>query len=368
MAGQLNKKELELLMGEITRSEPNITPEEYGKIKGMEEMKPRSYPFKFLKQAPSENQLMKLLEAGVNDTKKEGIMTAEQYKQGGDLNYIIEMMKNETDPDKLEELKSIIREMLGTSPYMSIRQDPVRKAADGGIMELAPGGSTEFDRVMELEKQYEKILSDYPELKETRKLGTFSTGGSFENFLEKLGFTKKENGKIRGSRSAAAAAIGVRPADFMNENRFASMAKLYNLAKEKGLRPKDYYIPKELAGYGLIQPTEELATGMKYGQGSAKIKQEFNEFIAATKKKASDQYGANPSGEDRAKKNIFIEKEIKAKFPNLKKGVGLATLTKLIASKALGAPLDILMPSEIASGELLTEDELAEMRIREKFQ
>ena len=94
----------------------------------------------------------------------------------------------------------------------------------------------------------------------------------------------------------------------------------------------------------------------------------FNEFIAATKKKASDQYGANPSGEDRAKKNIFIEKEIKSKFPNLKKGVGLATLTKLIASKALGAPLDILMPSEIASGELLTEDELAEMRIREKFQ
>lgn len=400
-----------------------------------------------------ENSFMDMIDKGVKDTKKEGIMTAEQYKLGGDLNYVIEMMKNETDPDKLEELKSIIREMLGTSPYMSIRQDPVRKAADGGfmekiknlldkfktnndeprffagqplneaaendpryqaeikkkvyrdlgytdeeideivkkgagdflglgevlnqiepsnkaeggIMELAPGGSTEFDRVMELEKQYEKILSDYPELKETRKLGTFSTGGSFENFLEKLGFTKKENGKIRGSRSAAAAAIGVKPADFMNENRFASMAKLYNLAKEKGLRPKDYYIPKELAGYGLIQPTEELATGMKYGQGSAKTKQEFNEFIAATKKKASDQYGANPSGEDRAKKNIFIEKEIKAKFPNLKKGVGLATLTKLIASKALGAPLDILMPSEIASGELLTEDELAEMRIREKF-
>ena len=82
-----------------------------------------------------ENSFMNMIDKGVKDTKKEGIMTAEQYKQGGDLNYVIEMMKNETDPDKLEELKSIIREMLGTSPYMSIRQDPVRKAADGGFME-----------------------------------------------------------------------------------------------------------------------------------------------------------------------------------------------------------------------------------------
>lgn len=79
-----------------------------------------------------ENSFMNMIDKGVKDTKKEGIMTAEQYKLGGDLNYVIEMMKNETDPDKLEELKSIIREMLGTSPYMSIRQDPVRKASEGG--------------------------------------------------------------------------------------------------------------------------------------------------------------------------------------------------------------------------------------------
>jgi hypothetical protein len=79
-----------------------------------------------------ENSLMNMIDKGVKDTKKEGIITAEQYKQGGDLNYVIEMMKNETDPDKLEELKSIIREMLGTTPYMSIRQDPVRKANEGG--------------------------------------------------------------------------------------------------------------------------------------------------------------------------------------------------------------------------------------------
>src|SRR5210317_208176 len=79
-----------------------------------------------------ENSFMDMIDKGVNNTKKEGIMTAEQYKLGGDLNYIIEMMKNETDPDKLEELKMQIREMLGTTPYMSIRQDPVRKANEGG--------------------------------------------------------------------------------------------------------------------------------------------------------------------------------------------------------------------------------------------
>ena len=72
------------------------------------------------------------LEKAKSLTPKEGILTAQQYEQGGDLNYVIEMMKNETDPDKLEELKSIIREMLGTTPYMSIRQDPTRKASEGG--------------------------------------------------------------------------------------------------------------------------------------------------------------------------------------------------------------------------------------------
>ena len=51
-------------------------------------------------------------------------MTVQQYEQGGDLNYTIEMLANETDPDKQEELKSIIREMLGVTPYMSIRQTP----------------------------------------------------------------------------------------------------------------------------------------------------------------------------------------------------------------------------------------------------
>ena len=55
-----------------------------------------------VREAKSNNAFMDMIDKGVNNTKKEGIMTAQQYKQGGDLNYVIEMMKNETDPDKLE--------------------------------------------------------------------------------------------------------------------------------------------------------------------------------------------------------------------------------------------------------------------------
>ena len=99
------------------------------------------------------NTFMDMIDKGVNNTKKEGIMTAQQYKLGGDLNYIIEMMKNETDPDKLEELKMQIREMLGTTPYMSIRQDPVRKAADGGFMETLKDKFSKF---------VDKLKSDEP--------------------------------------------------------------------------------------------------------------------------------------------------------------------------------------------------------------
>lgn len=111
------------------------------------------------------------LEKAKSLTPKEGIMTAQQYEQGGDLNYIIEMMKNETDPDKLEELKMQIREMLGTTPYMSIRQDPVRKAKDGGIMMLAQGGESDAEvKKPETEKKsIEEMLAELRKLLELDK-------------------------------------------------------------------------------------------------------------------------------------------------------------------------------------------------------
>ena len=77
-----------------------------------------------IKGIPTKEDLEKIKSTTPEDKTQEGIMTAQQYEQGGDLNYTIEMLANETDPDKQEELKSIIREMLGVTPYMSIRQTP----------------------------------------------------------------------------------------------------------------------------------------------------------------------------------------------------------------------------------------------------
>ena len=77
-----------------------------------------------IKGIPTKEDLEKVKSTTPEDKTQEGIMTAQQYEQGGDLNYTIEMLANETDPDKQEELKSIIREMLGVTPYMSIRQTP----------------------------------------------------------------------------------------------------------------------------------------------------------------------------------------------------------------------------------------------------
>ena len=133
MAGQFNKKELELLMGEITRSEPNITPDQYRNIKGMEEMKPGSYPFRFMKEAPSENQFMKLLEASIKDTKPEGVMTAGNTRII-ELNSLIDP---DMDPGDLRTIyDDMMRESGGNYPGVDfdtfLKSIGTRKASEGG--------------------------------------------------------------------------------------------------------------------------------------------------------------------------------------------------------------------------------------------
>jgi hypothetical protein len=133
MAGQFNKKELELLMGEITRSEPNITPDQYRELKGMEEMKPGSYPFRFMKEAPSENEFMKLLEASIKDTKPEGVMTAGNTRII-ELNSLIDP---DMDPGDLRTIyDDMMRESGGNYPGVDfdtfLKSIGTRKAAEGG--------------------------------------------------------------------------------------------------------------------------------------------------------------------------------------------------------------------------------------------
>ena len=429
MAGQFNKKELELLMGEITRSEPNITPDQYRELKGMEEMKPGSYPFRFMKEAPSENEFMKLLEAGVNDTKKEGIMTAQQYKLGGDLNYIIEMMKNETDPDKLEELKMQIREMLGTTPYMSIRQDPVRKAADGGFMETLKDKFSEF--VDKLKSDEPRFFAGQP-LNEAAENDPRYQANLAKKVYRDLGYSDEEIDEIVKKKAGDFLELG----KYLNQIESLNKAEGGIVSLKDGGDPDDVPLKKTIktpstygkrviedflfdAGFVKIDPD----TGKPRGS-----KGEFNKFLLKKGIKPGSEAGTTElnkilkklgkpmyislemaqgaqglslaeeatgtkkgtlgaaqrkdvfEGVDQIRKEAnkmdfkntdqkynFIKKEIKKKFP----AIGAATLANLAKGTALGMGLEMFMPQELQAATIYSPEDmdkmLGEMAIREKF-
>ena len=429
MAGQFNKKELELLMGEITRSEPNITPDQYRELKGMEEMKPGSYPFRFMKEAPSENEFMKLLEAGVNDTKKEGIMTAQQYKLGGDLNYIIEMMKNETDPDKLEELKMQIREMLGTTPYMSIRQDPVRKAADGGFMETLKDKFSKF--IDKLESDEPRFFAGQP-LNEAAENDPRYQANLAKKVYRDLGYSDEEIDEIVKKKAGDFLELG----KYLNQIESLNKAEGGIVSLKDGGDPDDVPLKKTIktpstygkraiedflfdAGFVKIDPD----TGKPRGS-----KGEFNKFLLKKGIKPGSEAGTTElnkilkklgkpmyislemaqgaqglslaeeatgtkkgtlgaaqrkdvfEGVDQIRKEAnkmdfkntdqkynFIKKEIKKKFP----AIGAATLANLAKGTALGMGLEMFMPQELQAATIYSPEDmdkmLGEMAIREKF-
>jgi hypothetical protein len=289
-----------------------------------------------------QNSFMDMIDKGVNNTKKEGIMMAQQYEQGGDLNYVIEMMKNETDPDKLEELKSIIREMLGTTPYMSIRQDPVRKAAEGGIVSLADGGDPE----------------DVP-LKKTIK--TPSTYGKrvFEDFLFDAGFVKidPDTGKPRGSKGEFNKYLlkkGIKPGSEAGTTELNKILKKLN---------KPMYISLEMAQGGKGLSLAEEATGTKKGRVGAAARNDVFKGVDEIRTKANKMDFKN-----KEEKYNFIKKEIKKKFPAITAGT-LATLAK---GTALGMGLEMFMPQELQAATLYSPEDmdkmLGEMAIREKFE
>jgi hypothetical protein len=247
-----------------------------------------------VREAKSNNAFMDMIDKGVNNTKKEGIMTAQQYKLGGDLNYIIEMMKNETDPDKLEELKMQIREMLGTTPYMSIRQDPVRKAADGGIISLAEGGDPLYEM---FEEVWENTPASERATGSVKKATVRVTGDplSYRNFLKDLGFIKtaeaadvKALGKYGvkigdkiGSISEAARALNIKPFELRSDENFAKLTKL---AEDKGVKG---FTTVGGAGKASISALEDAATGIGFrgapDPGGEKIK--LNQVIKSRTKR-----------------------------------------------------------------------------------
>jgi hypothetical protein len=330
-----------------------------------------------VREAKSNNAFMDMIDKGVNNTKKEGIMTAQQYKLGGDLNYIIEMMKNETDPDKLEELKMQIREMLGTTPYMSIRQDPVRKAADGGIISLAEGGDPLYE-------MFEEVWKNTPASERAtgsvKKATVRVTGDplSYRNFLKDLGFIKtaeasdiKALGKYGvkigdeiGSISAAAKALNIKPFELRSDENFA---KLVKLAEDKGVKG---FTTVGGAGKASISALEDVATGIPFGAPDpGKEKMKLNEVIKTNQKDLNKIFGSNPS---KAKSFEFV-KRLSSTYPTLAKGAGLTALLSAAAKNAFGGPLlDLAIPTEMGMGTLMSpEDEAllnSKEKIKEKFQ
>jgi hypothetical protein len=329
-----------------------------------------------VREAKSNNAFMDMIDKGVNNTKKEGIMTAQQYKLGGDLNYIIEMMKNETDPDKLEELKMQIREMLGTTPYMSIRQDPVRKAADGGIISLAEGGDPLYEM---FEEVWENTPASERATGSVKKATVRVTGDplSYRNFLKDLGFIKtaeaadvKALGKYGvkigdkiGSISEAARALNIKPFELRSDENFAKLTKL---AEDKGVKG---FTTVGGAGKASISAVEDAATGIGFrgaDPGGEKIK--FNQVIKAEQKDLNKIFGSNPS---KAKSFEFV-KRLSSAYPTLAKGAGLTALLSAAAKNAFGGPLlDLAIPTEMGMGTLMSpEDEallISKEKIKEKF-
>ena len=420
MAGQFNKKELELLMGEITRSEPNITPDQYRNIKGMEEMKPGSYPFRFMKEAPSENQFMKLLEASIKDTKPEGVMTARNERimqldslidpdmDPGDLRSIYDDMMRESGGNypgvdfdtflksigtrtasndeavrQLENLFEMFKEQgmsdeeAAKAARERMENAPVRKAADGGIVSLAEGGDPLYE-------MFEEVWKNTPASERAtgsvKKATVRVTGDplSYRNFLKDLGFIKtaeaadvKALGKYGvkigdeiGSISAAAKALKIKPFELRSEENFA---KLIDLAKQKGIKE---FKTVTGAGKASISAVEDAATGIGFrgaDPGGEKIK--FNQVLAAEQKDLNKIFGSNPT---KAKSFEFV-KRLSSAYPTLAKGAGLTALLSAAAKNAFGGPLlDLAIPTEMGMGTLMSPEEeallISKEKIKEKFQ
>lgn len=358
--------DLKKIMGEITSSEPNITPGEYREMKGIEELKPGSYPFRFMKEAPSENQLMKLLEAGIKNTKPEGVMTARNERiiqldslidpdmDPGDLRTIYDDMMRESggnypgvdfdtflksigtrtasNDEAVRQLETLFEmfkdqgmsdEEAEKAARERMESAAVRKAADGGIMELAPGGEVKTGS--------------------TLKPSTYTK--PFEDFLKDIGFTKvdEKTGKIRGSKTAFndhLKKLGIKIGSP------EATAELNNLLKKAGKRP---YISVDLSQKGLGQSLIDEITGTEAGKPNVRdIRQSTANKIDEIRLDANEQFGKNPT----KKKYDYIKKQIVKFFPKV---AGTTALAQFIVGKALGFA-GAFIPSE-ADAATLYDDE-----------
>ena len=387
----------------------------------MEEMKPGSYPFRFRKQAPSENQFMKLLEAGIKNTKPEGVMTARNERimqldslidpdmDPGDLRTIYDDMMRESGGNypgvdfdtflksigtrtasndeavrQLENLFEMFKDqgMSDEEAEKAARERmesaAVRKAAEGGIVSLDKGGDPSIELINQI------FDTAYSEVTPSEKTGSVRMASfrkdplAYDKFLKKLDFTKPAESKdvakyakfgqkikvgdLIGSRSAAANALDMSVAELTNEK--TGLPVLNKLAKDKGFQS---YMSLSESGKGARAELVDFISGKKYGEaGNVAVKTPIENTLEDIKKKFKDE---GPS-KNKSKK---IFKEIIKAFPTLKAStVGLTLAATTAAKTAFGGPLlDLAIPTEMGIGTMMSpEDEallISKEKIKEKF-
>ena len=319
------------------------------------------------------NMLMSLLDDGIKNTKREGIMIPGNLNKKetemlmandriiqldslvdpdmdpGDLRTIYDEMMRESGgnypgvsfddflknigtrtakaglPGTLsrEELKKLMetRTAEGQLNMNEIKKlMNARTASEGGIMFLEPGG--------EVKKGSVRIPSTYG-------------NKSFEDFLKDLGFTKvdEKTGKVRGSKGAwnkFLAGKGIKVGSPAATNLLNTMLK------DAGKMP---YISVDMSQKGLGQALVDEITDTEAGKPNVKnIRSSAINKIEEIRIDANEKFGRNPT----KKKYEYIKDQVVKFFPKV---AGTTALLNFISGRALGA-VSAFMPTEMGDATL----------------
>ena len=312
------------------------------------------------------NTFMDMISRGINNTKPEGVMTAggeriiqldslvDPDMDPGDLRTIYdEMMLNSggkypggtfddflkligtrtaSNDEAVRQLQTLFemfkdQGMSDAEAEKAARERmesaSVRKAADGGIMYLAPGGEV---------------------LKKTIKTPSTYGDRAFEDFLMDAGFTKKDpdTKEIRGAKgkwNAFLKSKGIAP---MSDEATDELNKILKSKK------KPLYISVNMAQSKFGKPLVEEITGTVKNQPGADLRNNTFQKLEEVRLDANDKFGRNPT----KKKYDYIKNQITKFFPKV---AGTTALAQFIAGKALGFA-GAMMPSELEAATLYDDE------------
>jgi len=296
------------------------------------------------------NMLMSLLDDGIKNTKREGIMIpgnlnkkeTEMLMANDRIIQLDSLVDPDMDPGDLRTIyDEMMRESGGNYPGVSfddflknigtrtakaglpgtLSREELKKlmnartASEGGVMFLEPGGSV-------------RIPSTYG-------------NKSFEDFLKDLGFTKvdENTGKVRGSKGEWNKFLKSKG---IKVGSPAATNLLNTMLKDAGKMP---YISVDMSQKGLGQALVDEITDTEAGKPNVKnIRSSAINKIEEIRVDANEKFGRNPT----KKKYAYIKDQVIKFFPKV---AGTTALLNFIAGRALGA-VGALMPTEMGDATL----------------